>query len=200
VFIIPRTKQQNEAMRQATNEKIIHAAIPLFSQKGVSATGVQEIADLAGISVGLLYRHYKTKEDIFRAVVQVAINGLKEMEAFFEGKPLETMNWWANDILNDIQNNNVFVHMLNVMSPANIANDKFPCKDEIIEAHLFFRQKFVDLIIRGQDEGVFRSGDPQAMALLFLIIIDGLSGMKLALKESFVVPTPQMLTAFIIME
>ena len=76
---MPRTKKQFEEMRNATKEKIQTAAMHLFAQKGLAATNVQEIADAAGISIGLLYRHYKTKEALFYELVEFAIEGLKEI-------------------------------------------------------------------------------------------------------------------------
>ncbi|WP_335633118.1 helix-turn-helix domain-containing protein [Brevibacillus formosus] len=36
----------------------------LFVQKGFGSTNVQDIADTAGISIGLMYRHYKSKETL----------------------------------------------------------------------------------------------------------------------------------------
>jgi AcrR family transcriptional regulator len=44
---MPRTKQQNEQIRNATREKIQSAAMQLFVQKGFGSTNVQDIADLA---------------------------------------------------------------------------------------------------------------------------------------------------------
>ena len=55
---MPRTKEQFENMRKATRDKIQLAAMKLFVQKGFGSTCVHEIADLAGISIGLLYRQY----------------------------------------------------------------------------------------------------------------------------------------------
>lgn len=46
-------------------KEIQSAAMQLFVQKGYGSTNVQDIADTAGISIGLLYRHYKSKETLF---------------------------------------------------------------------------------------------------------------------------------------
>jgi len=45
----------------------------LFVQKGYDSTNVQDIADTAGISIGLLYRHYKSKETLFDELVDYAL-------------------------------------------------------------------------------------------------------------------------------
>lgn len=72
-----------------TKEKIVHAALTLFSEKGYDAVGVGEIAETVGIKAPSLYKHYKSKKDIFYAVldemarryeqqtVSMRINGLE---------------------------------------------------------------------------------------------------------------------------
>lgn len=66
---MPQTKEQFEEIRNKTREKIQLATMQLFVQKGYISTNVQEIADLADISIGLLYRHYKGKEELFNELV-----------------------------------------------------------------------------------------------------------------------------------
>jgi len=63
---------RNEALRAATKEKIHSAATVLFARKGLAGTGVQEIADMADVNVGMLYRYYKTKDDIPDSLPQMA--------------------------------------------------------------------------------------------------------------------------------
>ncbi|WP_374656490.1 TetR/AcrR family transcriptional regulator [Dongia sp.] len=48
----------------ATRNRIKQAALELFVAKGVLGTSVRDIAALAGIAEGGLYRHYASKEDL----------------------------------------------------------------------------------------------------------------------------------------
>lgn len=50
-------------------EAVVRAALELFSQKGVKASSVREIAQLAGVNHGLIHRHFGSKEKL-RQVVQ----------------------------------------------------------------------------------------------------------------------------------
>lgn len=54
----------------STREKIINAAFQLFSTKGYLGTTTKEIAKLANVSEVTVFRHFKTKENIFDAVIQ----------------------------------------------------------------------------------------------------------------------------------
>ena len=50
--------------------EITQAALAAFAEKGYAATKVDEVAKRAGISKGLLYLYFKTKEDLFKAVIR----------------------------------------------------------------------------------------------------------------------------------
>lgn len=57
-----------------TKQKILDAALDLFSQKGFNAVSLEEIAQTVGIKAPSLYKHYKSKKDIFSA----CLSGLKD--------------------------------------------------------------------------------------------------------------------------
>ncbi len=50
--------------------EITKAALAAFAEKGYAATRVDEVAKRAGVSKGLLYLYFKTKEDLFKAVIR----------------------------------------------------------------------------------------------------------------------------------
>lgn len=50
--------------------EIAEAALAAFAEKGYAATRVEEVAKRAGVSKGLLYLYFKTKEDLFKAVIR----------------------------------------------------------------------------------------------------------------------------------
>ncbi len=52
-------------------ETILRAALSEFASKGYSATGINELARKAGISIGSLYSYFASKEDLFLAIVDI---------------------------------------------------------------------------------------------------------------------------------
>jgi len=60
-----------------TKKLIFEAAIKSFSQKGYHKSTMDEIAETAGVAKGTLYYHFKSKEDIFRFIID---EGLKMIE------------------------------------------------------------------------------------------------------------------------
>jgi AcrR family transcriptional regulator len=62
----PRFRRRKEDRPQ----EITEAALAAFAEKGYAATRVDEVAKRAGVSKGLLYLYFKTKEELFKAVVR----------------------------------------------------------------------------------------------------------------------------------
>lgn len=52
-----------------TKERILKEALTLFSEKGYSAVYVGDIAEAVGIKAPSLYKHYKSKQEIFDALI-----------------------------------------------------------------------------------------------------------------------------------
>ena len=52
-----------------TGERILLTSLELFAQKGYAAASVSDIAGALGITKGALYRHFRSKEAIFEAIL-----------------------------------------------------------------------------------------------------------------------------------
>ncbi len=53
---------------ERTRQEILQAALDLFTSQGYHGTSMRQIAEQAGIALGGIYNHFKSKEDIFEAV------------------------------------------------------------------------------------------------------------------------------------
>ena len=53
--------------------EIARAALELFVTKGFAATKLEDVAKAAGVSKGLPYLYFKSKEELFKAVIVAAI-------------------------------------------------------------------------------------------------------------------------------
>jgi AcrR family transcriptional regulator len=63
-------------------QEIADAAFSEFAKKGYSATRIDDVARRAGVSKGLTYLYYKTKEDLFKAVVRNVV--VKRVDALLD--------------------------------------------------------------------------------------------------------------------
>ena len=58
--------------RAERREQILAAATTAFARAGFAATGLDDIAAEAGVSRVILYRHFESKADLYRAVLERA--------------------------------------------------------------------------------------------------------------------------------
>jgi AcrR family transcriptional regulator len=63
--IQPQRPQRADA--RVNHDKLVGAARALFSDKGTSAP-LEDVAELAGVGIGTLYRHFPTRQALFEAV------------------------------------------------------------------------------------------------------------------------------------
>ena len=68
-------KRGRAASRERRHRRILEAAEELFAAQGYAKTTVEEIARRAGVSKGLVYDHYDSKEELLRAVWSHLVDG-----------------------------------------------------------------------------------------------------------------------------
>ena len=68
-------------------EKILNAALELFSEEGFRVTSTSKVAKRAGVSEGLIFRHFKNKDGLLEAIIKL---GEEKAKALFADIVLET--------------------------------------------------------------------------------------------------------------
>src|SRR6202051_2202687 len=75
-----RARRRQRAAAQRNTASLLEAAKAVFAASGVDAPA-KEIADLAGVGVGTLYRHFPQRSDLVKAVFQ------REVDACADAAP-----------------------------------------------------------------------------------------------------------------
>ena len=70
------TRLDSDERRKA----IVAAAIPLFAGKGFAGTTTRELAEAAGISEALLFRHFPSKVSLYREILRLGCEGDPALE------------------------------------------------------------------------------------------------------------------------
>ena len=63
-----KSRKTNADQSEATRGALIAVGRELFATRGYANTPMDELADLAGVTRGALYHHFRGKEDLFRAI------------------------------------------------------------------------------------------------------------------------------------
>ena len=66
---------------EQTSQAVLTAAYQLIIRQGYAATSMRQIAEKAGLSLGSIYNHFSSKDDVFRAIVE-------QRHPFFQMLPL----------------------------------------------------------------------------------------------------------------
>ena len=197
---MPRSKEVFEAMRETTRQKIEDAALSLIARRGISVT-IDEIAKFAGVSKGLLYNHYPSKEALIGKLLNqaVTISG-KTLRQFAESEGLAACKIKQITTL-----------MCDMFSDNNKGIDNFMFMAQIgMSGFLFDRpvyntanapnplESLEKIIAAGQHEGSFVQGCPTALAFTYWAAIQGLCCYKV--MGMAIVPDAVMLLRILLRE
>jgi len=78
---MPKTEEQNRAIREEKIMIIKESALDLFAEKSYQSTTVQQIAKKAGVSKGLLYNYFESKEELLTSIID---DFLAQATSFFD--------------------------------------------------------------------------------------------------------------------
>src|SRR5438552_8188714 len=70
------TRLDSDERRKA----IVTSAVPLFARKGFAGTTTKELAETAGISEALLFRHFPSKKQLYSEILRLGCEGDPALE------------------------------------------------------------------------------------------------------------------------
>jgi AcrR family transcriptional regulator len=76
-LVVP-VAQRGPLPRAARQESILRGAARAFARTGYAATSMEDIAAASGITKLIVYRHFASKEELYRAVLQRVFDRLAE--------------------------------------------------------------------------------------------------------------------------
>lgn len=75
----PRTPEQFEEMRESRRKQIMDAALELFASEGYSHCSISQLASHTGISKGLMYNYFESKEALLIAIIEEGMQDIMSM-------------------------------------------------------------------------------------------------------------------------
>lgn len=91
-FMSPRSTTKNEEIRKESMQNIMNAAFALIAKQGYESTSISQIAVEAGVSKGLMYNYFESKEDLLEKLVTGALGeGEKIIGSLIDDDPAVTL-------------------------------------------------------------------------------------------------------------
>jgi len=195
-----RTQEQNERMSLVTKGKIMDAGLKLFSRKGFSMTSIKDIAQAAGISTGLIYRHFSTKEELFDELLKYSIIEMSKTIKSLDSdlSPAQTLTKLTSDLLNDIQSNEELSDYFLLITRCIFEGKASAQMEEFKKTDLSLFDNTAKVIEKGQKLGEFKEGNPYKLSLLYFSVIQGMANMKLFMGDQYIAPETEDIMAFLI--
>ncbi|WP_418253654.1 TetR/AcrR family transcriptional regulator [Gordonibacter urolithinfaciens] len=179
-----------QEQRERRREEILRAALRLFVRKGYAGTKVGDIAEAVGMSTGLMFHYFESKEALYEELIGLGVGGPMAMMdggaggdaiAFFEGA--------AASILGFLREEPFMADMFVLMGNA-LMDDAIPPRAKELLAGFDVNAPTAEMVRRGQREGTVRDGDPVALSIAFWAAIQGIAE-ELAVYPDMPCPEPE---------
>ena len=143
------SEEKSKAIFEMRRRQILDAAITLFDEQGFSTTKISDISDKAGISKGLVYRYFNSKEEILLALHENITHCINECFEIPNAKRLLSYPYYKDYGAPPIR---VFFNAI-VRNEIEVPDEYNPLKGA------FGKEYFGALFKRGQEQGIFKEGD-----------------------------------------
>ena len=175
-----------------SKQKIMKAAMDVFSRKGYAKANIREIARIAGISIGGVYLYFRNKEELYRSLINERMLDIGSKTETIAGKTQSASEALSHFLSLHLEN--ALKHKEFILLHIREHGFTFGVQ----EKKNFFRKQreLVErLIQRGIRTGEFRKCNADDMAK---VIMGSLRGVILSMAlDDDVHITPQMMNEFI---
>ncbi len=177
-------KEQKEARKI----QIIQATLDLFVERGYYGTKTSQISRKAGISEGLLFHYFPTKEILLEELVNIGLEGMRMPMQIKAENGLDFFYQFTKMLFLQVEKNTFIAKMFVFMGYVAQAED-IPEKLRRLAASvdtIAFCQNWVEA---GQKDGSIRRGDVLALSNMYWCAIHGIMG-QFALRPEIPLPEP----------
>ncbi len=137
-------------------EQLLEVATSLFADRGYQATTTAAIAEAAGVTEPILYRHFKGKQDLFIAIVRrMSEHTLEQWRAMIAhtDEPAEQIRVIAQQFPDQLRRlEDAYQVLHGALATSRDRKVLAVMREHYMRIHAFF----VDIIRQGQANGQFR--------------------------------------------
>lgn len=157
--------------QQIRRAEIMFKGLELFVKRGYAGTKTSDIAKELGISEGLVFHYFKTKEQLYYELVKIGVDKTE----LFDGdttNPYEKLYAIVEEFLNYAKQDRR-IAMLFVLVEEAQNNGNTPITVKELAGSVNTIEMSIPLIKAGQKDGIFRSGNTNTLAYTFWMALQG---------------------------
>jgi AcrR family transcriptional regulator len=159
-------------------DEILEAAAVLFANKGFKETSMAEVAAMTGTAGSNIFYHYRTKEEIFLAILKNTREELlREFETFLEeqrfANGMAMLEGIISFYLHLAGRRQVLFMLLHHRFPYELAALNPTCRQHLEAIYTCFVELFEKAIRQGRSDGSIAPVSARKNALLVFAMVDG---------------------------
>lgn len=181
----------------ATRQIIIHA-IEVFSKKGFVGAKIKDIAASAGFSQGYVYTYFKSKDEIFTKIVDLAAEGAGQSvqhASELDGTPFEKISWLTEAFLSP---DSISMQHWRLILMQTATSEAIPEEAQQIAKEKMRKpfEHLIPIIIAGQQASEIVDDDPLLLAITYFSMIQGLGITRVQTTNQTPFPSTEMVLRF----
>ena len=162
---MPRTAEQNQAIKDKRRSKLLSYALKAFAANGYDHTAIDDITKPSKCSHGLFYHYFESKEVVFRALVEDVIipEGTFPIAEALELGGIEGLGLLFRFASSLQEKGNRGIAIAKIVIDLNDATDLDGFGAQFAASHNL-RGALETLIAQGQEQGKVIEGEPKEIA------------------------------------
>lgn len=84
----PRTEEQYQQIREDRKSSILEAALYVFCEDGYHSASISKISKKAGVSKGLMYNYFDSKEDLLKELLDTVFDNIMNAMGVIAGEEI----------------------------------------------------------------------------------------------------------------
>ena len=167
---------KREKQRQERKEQILLCSMDMIISRGYEATKIRDIAKRLGISTGLFFNYFESKEKVYEELVKIGVSGPENILqlSLQKSSPLEIFQTLTAAIFDSIRSYSFTAKMFMLMVQA-IHSEATPESVKKIVGTFDMMAPVLPIIEQGQQNGEFKKGDTTALAVAYWGAIQGIA-------------------------
>ncbi|TQR15586.1 TetR/AcrR family transcriptional regulator [Psychrobacillus soli] len=155
-------------------KQVLRATLKAISEKGFSVVTLQDIADYADVSKGVISYYFENKEDVFYHLLEWMTDRIFQNEYAAiqkESKAIDKMRAYVNAAFKSPEDNRIFYSVyLEFLAQVN-QNERF----REVNSNFYKNCWFIgsEIIQKGKSEGIFTNIEVESGSHMIRALIDG---------------------------
>ncbi len=168
---------KREQQRLDRRNQILNCSLDMIISRGYAATTIRDIAKKLNISTGLFFNYFDSKESVYEELVRYGMSGPQSVLQVLEnssGSPVVCFEQLTAGIFKALKTDSMTAKMFLLM-PQAINSEGVPQNIKQIVDKFDPMSPVLPFILKGQELGEIKPGNPEALALAYWSAIQGIA-------------------------